>query len=150
MDPTKEVGLARQITINARVDPDNGGNLFRLRDGLMSKVPGTVGDTKTLKAMQDIMSEKQTLASGKFATQSHSWATLSTAISSSLGSDLMAEERQNEYRVSALTQLRELEKDGAVDTDEEAQKMLILEHSYKANARMIKTIDEMLQTILRI
>jgi flagellar hook-associated protein 1 FlgK len=62
----------------------------------------------------------------------------------------MAEERQNEYRVSALTQLRELEKDGAVDTDEEAQKMLILEHNYKANARMIKTIDEMLQTILRI
>jgi len=150
LDPTKEVGLARQITINARVDPDNGGNLFRLRDGLMSKVPGTVGDTKTLKAMQDIMSEKQTLASGKFATQSHSLATLSTAILSSLGSDLMAEERQNEYRVSALTQLRELEKDGAVDTDEEAQKMLILEHSYKANARMIKTIDEMLQTILRI
>ena len=150
LDPTKEVGLARQITINARVDPDNGGNLIGLRDGLMSKVPGTVGDTKTLKAMQDIMSEKQTLASGKFATQSHSLATLSTAILSSLGSDLMAEERQNEYRVSALTQLRELEKDGAVDTDEEAQKMLILEHSYKANARMIKTIDEMLQTILRI
>ena len=62
----------------------------------------------------------------------------------------MAEERQNEYHVSTLTQLRELEKDGAVDTDEEAQKMLVLEHSYKANARMIKTIDEMLQTILRI
>ena len=100
--------------------------------------------------MRDILSEKQTLASGKFATQSHSLASLSTAILSTLGSDLMAEERQNEYHVSTLTQLRELEKDGAVDTDEEAQKMLVLEHSYKANARMIKTIDEMLQTILRI
>ena len=127
LDPTKEVGLARRIAINARVDPDNGGSLYRLRDGLMSTVPGTVGDTKTLQAMRDIVSEKQTLAS-----------------------DLMAEERQNEYHVSALKQLRELEKDGAVDTDEEAQKMLVLEHGYKANARMIKSIDEMLQTILRI
>lgn len=150
LDPTKEVGLARRIAINARVDPDNGGSLYRLRDGLMSTVPGTVGDTKTLQAMRDIVSEKQTLASGKFANQTHSLASLSTAILSSLGSDLMAEERQNEYHVSALKQLRELEKDGAVDTDEEAQKMLVLEHGYKANARMIKSIDEMLQTILRI
>ena len=150
LDPTKEVGLARRIAINARVDPDNGGSLYRLRDGLMSTVPGTVGDTKTLQAMRDIVSEKQTLASGKFANQTHSLASLSTAILSSLGSDLMAEGRQNEYHVSALKQLRELEKDGAVDTDEEAQKMLVLEHGYKANARMIKSIDEMLQTILRI
>ncbi|MDC0431134.1 hypothetical protein OAL97_01240 [Paracoccaceae bacterium] len=71
LDPTKEVGLARRIAINARVDPDNGGSLYRLRDGLMSTVPGTVGDTKTLQAMRDIVSEKQTLASGKFATQTH-------------------------------------------------------------------------------
>ena len=150
LDPTKEVGLARRIAINARVDPDNGGSLYRLHDGLMSTVPGTVGDTKTLQAMRDIVSEKQTLASGRFSKQTNSLASLLTAILSSLGSDLMAEERQNEYHVSALKQLRELEKDGAVDTDEEAQKMLVLEHGYKANARMIKSIDKMLQTILRI
>ena len=37
-----------------------------------------------------------------------------------------------------------------VDTDQELQKLLTIEQSYAANAKLIETIDQMIQSLLRI
>lgn len=37
-----------------------------------------------------------------------------------------------------------------VDTDQELQKLLQIEQAYAANARVITTIDEMIQQLLRL
>jgi flagellar hook-associated protein 1 FlgK len=39
---------------------------------------------------------------------------------------------------------------GGVDTDQEMQKLLLIEQSYAANAKIIQAIDEMLQSLIRI
>ena len=46
--------------------------------------------------------------------------------------------------------LKTLEAAGGVDTDQEMQKLLLIEQSYAANARVIQTIDELMQMLLRI
>ena len=38
----------------------------------------------------------------------------------------------------------------AVDMDQELQSLLLIEQSYAANARVIQTIDEMIQRLLQI
>ena len=37
-----------------------------------------------------------------------------------------------------------------VDTDDEVQRLLQIEQAYAANARVIQTVDDMIQTILGI
>jgi len=46
--------------------------------------------------------------------------------------------------------LKDIELQQGVDSDEQMQRLLLIEQSYSANARMIQTVDEMLQTLLRI
>ncbi len=39
-DPADEVGLAGRIAVNAAVDPAQGGQSWRLRDGIYAAAPG--------------------------------------------------------------------------------------------------------------
>ena len=44
--------------------------------------------------------------------------------------------------------LKALELQGGVDTDHEMQQLLLIEQAYAANARVISTADDMIQTLL--
>jgi len=46
--------------------------------------------------------------------------------------------------------LKTQELQNGVDTDYEMQQLLLVEQSFAANARVIQTIDELIQTLLRI
>jgi flagellar hook-associated protein 1 len=46
--------------------------------------------------------------------------------------------------------LAALEKRGGVDTDQEMQKLLLIEQVYAANARVITTIDSLINRLLEI
>ena len=50
-------------------------------------------------------------------------------------------------RSSALTTL-ELER--GVDTDREMQELLLVEQAFGANARVVQTVDELIQMLLRM
>ena len=49
-----------------------------------------------------------------------------------------------------LYALKELELSAGVDTDAELQELLRIEQHYAANARVITTVDELMQTLLSI
>jgi flagellar hook-associated protein 1 FlgK len=66
------------------------------------------------------------------------------------GTELATSEQRTQYVSAQQTSLRSLELAGGVDTDQEMQKLLLIEQSYAANARVIQTVDEMIQTLLRI
>jgi len=53
--PDPSPGLAERISVNAAVNPDQGGSLFRLRDGLDAETPGPPGDSSRLTAFSDAL-----------------------------------------------------------------------------------------------
>ena len=48
-------GLAGRIRINGAVDPEQGGELWRLRDGLAATSPGPTGDASILQRMHSAL-----------------------------------------------------------------------------------------------
>ena len=51
---------------------------------------------------------------------------------------------------AALGAAREMELSEGVDQDHEMQSLLLIEQTYAANARMIQTLDDLMQTLLRL
>jgi flagellar hook-associated protein 1 FlgK len=60
LDVSDEVGLAGRISINAAVDPDAGGAVWRLRDGIGATSEGTQGDAKLLNARGGVDTDQET------------------------------------------------------------------------------------------
>ncbi len=46
--------------------------------------------------------------------------------------------------------LKSIELENGVDTDNELQKLLVIERSYAANAKVIQTVEALLDQLMRI
>jgi flagellar hook-associated protein 1 FlgK len=146
---TDELGLSGRITINPRVDPETGGALWRLRDGIGAITPGSVGDSALLNNLGQALNNSRVASSGGF-TLAQSAMDLAGDLLSQISVSLHDTEIEQSYAISQSETLIGLELQNGVDTDVELQKLLMIEQSYAANARVISTIDEMIQSILRI
>lgn len=149
-DPLVEVGLSARLGINELVDPDQGGALRLLRDGLGGFTAGPVGDATQLNALTAVLQSLRPPASGLLFGQPHSFSGLGAALLTAVGSDrqvALADESYDAARHDAITR-SELE--NGVDSDQELQSLLLIEQAYTANARVIQTVDDMIRTILGI
>ena len=71
-------------------------------------------------------------------------------MTSDLGSHRLSAEQEESFASARWSSLREAELTGGVDTDQEMQSLLQIEKAYAANARVISTLDAMMQTLLEI
>ncbi len=149
-NPSDEVGVAGRISVNAIVDPSRGGDLWRLRDGLAAPLPGPVGGNAGLVALRDSMLAMRVPASGDVAVAARSASALISDLASRVGGDIGSTESRLGYSTALLDELRSAEFAAGVDTDQELQKLLLVEKSFAANARVIQTADEMIQLLLGI
>jgi flagellar hook-associated protein 1 FlgK len=149
-DPADEVGLAGRITLSALVDPAQGGQLSALRDGLRAALPRDVGDATQLNALAAALSELRLPASGDVSDSARSAVDLGGDLLSRIQWDMASAETDLGYSQTRLEGLRTLEMSKGVDTDQEMQKLLLIEKSYAANARVIQAVDEMLDQLVRI
>lgn len=145
-----ETGLAGRIGINQLVDPTQGGDTWKLRDGLGATVPGDVGDATLLQSMGAALSLSRAPASGDFGSGSFSAVNLSSTMMSLWASDRLNAEQTLSFASTQLGELTQLVLSEGVDSDAELQRLILIEQAYAANARMIKTVDEMMETLLRI
>jgi flagellar hook-associated protein 1 FlgK len=146
-DPANETGLAGRISLNAAVDPDQGGGAFRIRDGLGATTPGPDGNAELLQKMSDALSTPRPIVPGLGNRSSSDHA---AAVSSAIASGRLSADEQVSFATSQATELRSLQLENGVDTDAEMQRLLLVEQAFSANARMIQTVDDMIQTLLRI
>lgn len=147
-DPLAEAGLAGRLAIHAAADPARGGALWHLRDGLSAATQGDVGDGRLIGRMRDALAAERPPASGAFTTLSRSAGGLTGDILSRVaGQRLSAEagETRARARQSALTELQL--RDG-VDTDAELQGLLLIEQAFAANARVIQTVDDLINKLV--
>ena len=149
-DDLDEIGLSGRLAINQLVDPGQGGETWKLRDGLDAATPGDVGNSTILQSLRDVMSNTRQPASGDFGSGSLSAVNLSSSMISMFASDRTNNEQHLSFASVQLEELTQQELANGVDSDAELQRLILIEQAYAANARMIQTVDEMMQTLLRI
>lgn len=145
-----EPGIAGRIALNAAVDPQQGGAIWRLRDGLGAATPGPAGNGTLLQQLQQALSQSGTMSSGDLGATSRSHSGHAAGFVSRIGQSRLTQDQEISFAAALQSELTELEMQGGVDSDEEMQRLLLIEQSYAANARMIQTLDEMMQALLRI
>ena len=149
------VGLAGTIKINAAVDPAQGGNLARLRDGGMAGAAyvynsdggagyadrlNQYGDALTVARSFDNSSGLMTSASIRgFASASAAWLQEARKFAND----------NAQYADTLLHRSSEaLSNETGINIDEEMTSLLQLERAYEASTRLITTIDNMLKALL--
>ncbi len=146
-------GIAANIGVNPDVDPALGGDLARLRDGvtLNFNPAGDAAFSDRIYAMLEALNAPQAFdpATGinpnttlaRFASSSVSW----------LEAGRQQASQEASFRDTMLERTREsLSNVTGVNLDEELALMMELERSYGASARIIRTVDTMLQSLLAV
>ncbi|WP_170507620.1 flagellar hook-associated protein FlgK [Ruegeria arenilitoris] len=149
-DATAPEGLASRISLNTIVDPDTGGDSWRLRDGLGAVAPGDPGDATQLQAFGAILSDARPVAGSPFGTGDMRASDLTDALMSRTGSDAHSASQRLTFANSAQLEMARIEAEQGVDTDQELQNLMEIEQAYAANARVISVVDELMQTLLRL
>lgn len=148
LDPAGLEGLSSRLSVNALVDPARGGGLWRLRDGLGALTPGSVGENALLVAFTEVMSEARPPLGGTFGPAARSVSDFAASVTSDVTRYISATGSQLSYSSARFDSLRNSELSNGVDTDQEMQKLLLIEQAYSANARVIQTIDDLIQTLI--
>jgi flagellar hook-associated protein 1 len=148
--PANEVGLAQRLRVNAVADPAAGGAVWRLRDGMGSTAPGISGNSALLSALQTALSAPRTPVSGGFLPGARSFAAMTTDIVSGIAGQRLAADADVSFSTARADALRQMELEQGVDTDQEMQNLLQIERVYAANARVIQTVDDMIQILIGI
>jgi flagellar hook-associated protein 1 FlgK len=148
--PADETGLAGRLRLNAAADPDQGGALFRLRDGLGALVEGPPGNGALLKALQGALAGAKPLSSTGFSAGTRSFAALVGDAMSDGSARRLAAEAEQSFSGARLTALTDLEAQNGIDTDQEMQTLLVIEKNYAANAKVIQAVSDMMDTLIRL
>lgn len=149
-DPVNETGIAQRISLNAAVDPQLGGEAWRLRDGMLATAPGDVGDGAQLNRFIAALGDGRISESGMFSGGAYSAIDLTSTLTSHYGAERTNAEKILSFSASQVSELTERLLGDGVDSDQELQKLLLVEQAFAANARMIQAVDEMMQTLLRL
>ncbi|MBO0732754.1 MAG: flagellar hook-associated protein FlgK [Methylocapsa sp.] len=154
--PTSTTGLASQIEVNPSADPSQGGNPLLLRDGGMSGNPNYVynarGDASYQGRLSQLLANLSAptafSAAGGIGTSAtlDSYATASVSWLESQRSNATSRASYQSTLVSTATTA--LSNATGVNLDTEMSKMLDLENSYSATAKLLSTIDGLLGTML--
>lgn len=146
-DPTDIVGLSLRIAVNAAVDPTRGGALSRLRDGVQAGTAGPIGQSAQLNRFSDALSARQSIdpmlppssAAGQIARVANLFA----------AGRLGGEEAQT-FAAARRDSLIASELATGVDSDAELQMLLRIEQAYAANAKVMETIQSLIQRLMEI
>lgn len=147
---TNEIGVAARLEVNAAVDPSAGGGLWRLRDGIGAVAEGPVGNNALLVDLGAALTLLRVPASGDISTGARSASALAGDLVSLVSVDRVNAENRQGFAASRQESLRDIELGQGINTDQELQKLLLIEQAYAANARVITTASEMIDTLLAI
>ncbi|RVV97980.1 flagellar hook-associated protein FlgK [Mesobaculum littorinae] len=150
LDPADETGLSARIALNAAVVAAEGGAAWRLRDGLGAAAEGNVGDARGLNRLLDALSAPRSPASGDFGGAQVSAGGLADRLMAISSADQAASETSRIYAQTRNDALRTEEMTHGVDSDQELQKLMLVEQAYAANARVVQTVDAMIQRLMEI
>ncbi|WP_319545693.1 flagellar hook-associated protein FlgK [Ruegeria conchae] len=149
-DATRETGLASLISLHVVVDPDAGGDSWKLRAALGALTPGAPGDASQLHAFGVILSDARPIPSASFGTGSMRAAEITEALLSKAGTNAHAADQRSIFAANAQLEMQKIVAEQGVDSDAELQRLMQIEQTYAANARVVTVVDELMDTLLRL
>jgi flagellar hook-associated protein 1 FlgK len=150
-------GLAGQISVNAAVDPERGGDLNRIRDGGINGAAynynpsGAAGYSGRISALSSGLTTNR-----PFDPAAQAGATDSVQDFASTSVGWLSQERQASAAALEFNQTVQVRAVDAftqvngVNLDLEMTLLLEIERSYQATSRLISTIDSMYQSIIGV
>ncbi|MBR2573311.1 MAG: flagellar hook-associated protein FlgK [Loktanella sp.] len=140
-------GLAGRITVSTAVDPARGGDPSLLRDGLYAALPGPSGNSAQLDQWLDALTAPRSDVPG---ISSRSAAGRIADYTAAIGMRRLAAEEAVSFSAAKWGNLHASELANGVDTDFELQVLLRVEQAYAANARVVETVNLMMQQLMEI
>lgn len=144
-----ETGIAGRIALNALVAPGSGG-AWRLRDGLGAVSQGEVGDARLLQAISDALGAATVPGSTNLGPVARNFANHIAEFASTVSGERVRSENAQMFVSIQNGALKELELSKGVDTDQELQRLMQIEQHYTANAKVMSTIDDLLERLMSI
>ena len=144
-DPVNTIGIALRLEVNASVDPSQGGDPAFLRDGLAALVPGDSGENVVIAGLRDAIRAGVAAPSAPNLSGVRDSAGFAAELSATVLADASRFDQEAAFRIGRFDEIAnaELEELG-VDTDQELSKLLLVEQTFAANARVIQVVDELL------
>ncbi|SFH04787.1 flagellar hook-associated protein 1 FlgK [Palleronia marisminoris] len=150
-DATSTKGFSQRLAVNEdKVNPDAGGELWRLRDGLGADEAGPSGDARVLQFFSSGLERASVPANSALGTSSLGIGALADLVVGSTAGAAYRAETDLSYSEGRLNILEEAVLSEGVNTDDEMRMLLLIEQAYAANARVIQTAGIMLDRILEI
>lgn len=149
-DSADELGLSQRLTIHAAADPEQGGALWRLRDGLGAATPGPTGNSALISDLRQALTTLREPVSGGFMSGQRGLGTLASDLLSLAATQRLTADGDAAYARTRLDTFQAMEAANGVDTDQEMQSLLQIEQAYAANARVIQAVEAMLQSLMEI
>ncbi|MGX1496804.1 flagellar hook-associated protein 1 FlgK [Labrenzia sp. MBR-25] len=155
---TLVTGLAAEIAVNANADPDQGGDLDRLRDGGISdpldpnynyNPSGAAGFSDRLQELVSAFDKDTVFDSGVELDATDSLSGFAASSVSWLEAGRKTMTSNVEVQTVILSRTAEnLNNKTGVNIDEEMTLLLEIERSYSAATRLISAVDAMLEDLL--
>jgi flagellar hook-associated protein 1 FlgK len=142
-------GLAGRLTLHARIDPQKGGALWRLRDGLAADLPGPTGNGGLLSRQAQALSDPRPTG-GPLSPDSRSASGFAAALLGQTAQLRLGAETRASFAAARAEALVAAEQAQGVDTDAELQELMQVEKAYAANAKVLKTVDDLIALLLEL
>lgn len=148
--PGADGGLAQRLRVNTAVDPDQGGALWKLRDGIGAASAGPVGQSDLLDRMRLALSAGRLPSAPGISPILRTAAAVVADVTSAASVGRLTSEGARSAAAARGNAFEAMLRQDGVDSDKEMETLLSLERAYASNAKVLKAVDEMIQTILRL
>jgi len=149
-DAAAGAGIAGRITLNAAIDPVQGGTITRFRDGLGAATTGAPGNRTILQGMFDAFTAISAINTnglqGTFSSTELVAHLSSLAGQKRIGHEAVLSSTQTQHGI--LVQAEQTET--GVDVDAQLQDLLLIEQAYAANARVIEVTGQMIKLLMEL
>ncbi len=148
-NPSQLEGLAGRLTVNAAVDPNRGGDIWRIRDGVGAAIEGPAGDSTQPLGFLAIFETAQS-----FDPQAGQGSTVEIAdyLAGMIADQKLVQidAQINAEELGGKAQVAQSARLGVqgVNLDSELQQLIVIEQNYAANAQVTQSIGQMLDALL--
>ena len=147
---TPDEGLAGRIEVNSLVREDLGGETWRLRDGLGSASESSGENSDLLLGYSSTIAQSRVPVLSGLPSTSGSLIDHFATLKSIESNKRISSEDQLSLSQARSSELIAQRDGGAVDIDSEMRRLVEIEQTYAANARVIQAVSEMMNRITEI
>ncbi|GAD57476.1 flagellar hook-associated protein FlgK [Limimaricola cinnabarinus] len=142
-------GLATRIAVNDAVRSDAGGGAWRLRDGVGAVAEGPASDGRRVNGYVTMLGARTDFDAAAGLGEERSLAEFTAGLIAD-HQQMRNTARDDAESLSAGRDAVEAARASVqgVNIDEELQQLMLIEQSYAANATVMKTLGEMMDTLL--